>query len=85
MTMELPDFLLFYNGARCGASAPDHMHFQAGARGVVPLERDWAQYEGSLERIYPVSTEEIVEVEEAGYTHKHEVSTYCATMLVQPL
>lgn len=72
MTMELPDFLLFYNGARCGASAPDHMHFQAGARGVVPLERDWAQYEGSLERIYPVSTEEIVEVEEAGYTHKHE-------------
>ena len=72
MAMELPDFLLFYNGARCGASAPDHMHFQAGSRGVVPLERDWAQYEGSLERIYPISTEEIVEVEEAGYTHKHE-------------
>jgi len=60
MAMELPDFLLFYNGARCGASAPDHMHFQAGSRGVVPLERDWAQYEGSLERIYPISTEEIV-------------------------
>lgn len=72
MAMALPDFLVFYNGARCGASAPDHMHFQAGARGVVPLERDWAQYEGSLERIYPLSTEEIVEVEENGYTQKHD-------------
>lgn len=24
-----PDYVVFYNGARCGASAPDHLHFQA--------------------------------------------------------
>lgn len=29
---EMPDFVVFYNGARCGASAPDHRHFQACKR-----------------------------------------------------
>lgn len=29
---------VFYNGPRCGASAPDHMHFQACPRGMLPLE-----------------------------------------------
>ncbi len=34
---ELPDYVVFYNGKRCGASAPDHMHFQAGNRDFLPL------------------------------------------------
>ena len=29
LSRQLPDFTLFYNGPRCGASAPDHFHFQA--------------------------------------------------------
>lgn len=33
---DLSDFVLFYNGPRCGASAPDHMHFQAGNKGFLP-------------------------------------------------
>ena len=33
----LPDFVIFYNGPQCGASAPDHMHFQAGGKGEMPL------------------------------------------------
>lgn len=37
----LPDFFVFYNGPRCGASAPDHFHFQAGNRGFLPLEDDF--------------------------------------------
>lgn len=32
------DFTVFYNGPRCGASAPDHLHFQACPRGQIPLE-----------------------------------------------
>jgi hypothetical protein len=32
-------FTLFYNGPKCGASAPDHMHFQACPRGIIPVER----------------------------------------------
>lgn len=40
LSRELPDMALFYNGPQCGASAPDHMHFQAGNRGLMPLETD---------------------------------------------
>ncbi len=34
------DFTFFYNGPRSGASAPDHHHFQAAPRGMMPLESD---------------------------------------------
>lgn len=34
---DLPDFVIFYNGPQCGASAPDHAHFQAGCKGAMPL------------------------------------------------
>ena len=37
LATALPDFVVFYNGPRCGASAPDHAHFQAGAKGEMPL------------------------------------------------
>lgn len=36
----LDDYTLFYNGPRCGASAPDHVHFQAGIKGFLPIERE---------------------------------------------
>lgn len=39
LAKELVDFTLFYNGPLCGASAPDHFHFQAGQKGVMPIER----------------------------------------------
>lgn len=32
---------VFYNGPRCGASAPDHMHFQAGTKNFMPVDREW--------------------------------------------
>lgn len=36
----LPEYTLFYNGAHCGASAPDHRHLQAALKKDVPLVRD---------------------------------------------
>ena len=36
-----PQLMVFYNGPKCGASAPDHLHFQAGTSGILPLQRDW--------------------------------------------
>lgn len=33
---------VFYNGPRCGASAPDHMHFQACSSSGVPLFDDFS-------------------------------------------
>ncbi len=45
---RLDGYIAFYNGARCGASAPDHLHFQAGKRGNIPIEKYWAHYRQSL-------------------------------------
>lgn len=41
LARELPDFVVFYNGPKCGASAPDHMHFQAGNADFLPLVGDY--------------------------------------------
>lgn len=37
---QLPDYLIFYNGPRSGASAPDHFHLQAGLKSPVLLQGD---------------------------------------------
>lgn len=37
LAAELPGYTVFYNGPRCGASAPDHMHFQAGNSDFLPI------------------------------------------------
>ncbi len=31
-------FTVIYNGPRCGASAPDHLHFQAGNKYFMPID-----------------------------------------------
>ncbi|VFB13241.1 SpoIID/LytB domain protein [Bacteroides heparinolyticus] len=41
LAQALSDFIIFYNGPKCGASAPDHAHFQAGNKGFLPIEKDW--------------------------------------------
>lgn len=33
-----PDYFVLYNGPQCGASAPDHLHFQACSRAGLPIE-----------------------------------------------
>lgn len=37
---DLDEFVVFYNGAQCGASAPDHFHFQAGIKDILPIEEE---------------------------------------------
>ena len=41
LAQAMSDYLLFYNGPKCGASAPDHMHFQAGTKDFLPLVTDY--------------------------------------------
>jgi ATP adenylyltransferase/5',5'''-P-1,P-4-tetraphosphate phosphorylase II len=41
LAKAMDDYLLFYNGPKCGASAPDHMHFQAGTKDFLPLVNDY--------------------------------------------
>lgn len=33
--------LVFYNGPKCGASAPDHLHFQAGEKAFLPIYKEF--------------------------------------------
>ena len=33
--------IIFYNGPKCGASAPDHMHFQAAIKYTMPIELEF--------------------------------------------
>lgn len=40
LSHKLDGFTVFYNGPQCGASAPDHFHFQAGNRGFLPVENE---------------------------------------------
>lgn len=53
-----PDSVVFYNGPRCGASAPDHAHLQAGCGDDLPIVRDWYKYEHLLEPVYVLPTED---------------------------
>jgi hypothetical protein len=43
---DLPEFTLLYNGPLSGASAPDHIHFQAGEKGFLPIENDIKSFLG---------------------------------------
>ena len=40
LACKYDDFTFFYNGPRSGASAPDHHHFQASPKGLIPLCED---------------------------------------------
>ncbi len=40
ISKTLPEFTVFYNGPNCGASAPDHFHFQAAIKGHLPIEKE---------------------------------------------
>lgn len=48
LSESLDEFLFFYNGPKCGASAPDHMHFQGGNKGFLPLEYNYNALEKKL-------------------------------------
>jgi ATP adenylyltransferase/5',5'''-P-1,P-4-tetraphosphate phosphorylase II len=37
----MSNYVVFYNGPKCGASAPDHLHFQAGTKSFMPLVADY--------------------------------------------
>ncbi|MFB3926184.1 MAG: DUF4922 domain-containing protein [Syntrophales bacterium] len=39
-----PDMDVFYNGPQCGASAPDHLHFQVVPSGALPVEKETPPY-----------------------------------------
>ncbi len=64
LTKDLsPRYSLFYNGPKCGASAPDHMHFQASPSGSIPAEKE---LHSRLRRIKTVGAVSVSLAEEYG-------------------
>ncbi len=58
----LSDFTVFYNGPKCGASAPDHFHFQAAKSGFMPIEKDMHN-ESLIKILYSTNDLKVYELE----------------------
>ena len=80
-----PQLMVFYNGPKCGASAPDHLHFQAGTSGLLPLQRDWQRLrETSVPLLKLNGTEGIYEIKDytcpalaiVSHTEKNDVELF---------
>lgn len=41
-------YTVFYNGPKCGASAPDHLHFQAGEKYFMPIDKEYDEIKYEL-------------------------------------
>ena len=89
-----PQLMVFYNGPKCGASAPDHLHFQAGTSGILPLQRDWERlYETSVPLLKLNGTEGIYEIKDyicpalaiVSHTEKHDVELFSRLYEALPL
>ena len=55
---EYPEMMVFYNGPQCGASAPDHAHFQAGTSGLLPLQKSWQRLSRNLTPLISLNDDE---------------------------
>lgn len=60
-------FTFFYNGPKSGASAPDHHHFQAAPKGLIPLLND---VDGLVEGLHP-----LISVQDASIYHYDRFTT----------
>ena len=52
------ELMVFYNGPKCGASAPDHLHFQAGTSGILPFQANWQRLSRNLTDIISLNDDE---------------------------
>ena len=59
ITRLMEGFTLFYNGPECGASAPDHLHFQAGEKDFLPINWEYESIKFSGELLFADESTEI--------------------------
>lgn len=43
LARDLEQYVMIYNGPQCGASAPDHFHFQAVKTELLPVQNDFSR------------------------------------------
>jgi ATP adenylyltransferase/5',5'''-P-1,P-4-tetraphosphate phosphorylase II len=64
-------YVVFYNGPKCGASAPDHFHFQAGNRGFMPIDSEYDYVKTHLGR----------QIANRGSLHAYAVDKYLRSLI----
>jgi hypothetical protein len=64
-------YVVFYNGPKCGASAPDHFHFQAGNRGFMPIDGEYDYIKTHLGR----------QIANRGSLHAYAVDKYLRSLI----
>lgn len=52
LAWAMEGFTVFYNGPECGASAPDHLHFQAGENGFMPIADDFERLKPTARKLF---------------------------------
>jgi ATP adenylyltransferase/5',5'''-P-1,P-4-tetraphosphate phosphorylase II len=52
LAQAMEGFTVFYNGPECGASAPDHLHFQAGENEFMPISVEFDQLKSTAQKLY---------------------------------
>jgi ATP adenylyltransferase/5',5'''-P-1,P-4-tetraphosphate phosphorylase II len=52
LAVAMEGFTVFYNGPECGASAPDHLHFQAGESEFLPVNEDFNRLKSTAQILY---------------------------------
>lgn len=52
LARAMEGFTVFYNGPECGASAPDHLHFQAGENGFMPIADDFERLKPTARKLF---------------------------------
>ena len=52
LTEAMEGFTVFYNGPECGASAPDHLHFQAGESSFMPVTDEFERLRSSARNLF---------------------------------
>lgn len=75
MARKYQDFTFFYNGPKSGASAPDHHHFQAAPRGMMPLEVDVEKLFDLVSGLDTDALSYVTSVQDARLYHYHKFTT----------
>ncbi|MDO4802039.1 MAG: DUF4922 domain-containing protein, partial [Prevotellaceae bacterium] len=55
-----PEITVFYNGPKCGASAPDHAHLQAGTSNILPLQKEWHRLSRDINPILSIDNDNFI-------------------------
>jgi len=83
LAQALTDYVIFYNGPKCGASAPDHFHLQGVLKKDVPLIIQYPQLKEGSQLLQ--QEEKFEESDKYGFFSYYEQNFYYIDKYLCPL